>query len=333
MVARNSDSARGVNERFKDQSKKHEELVRSVGRGSSALRSASDAILEMDPEAGVPILKSGENNIGLLFRKEGDYNAEGQLEIVDETGSNFKNLKAGGVISNFDVNAGRNINVNGAAAIGGNLTVQNVYPRGELITGQGIRANGGLSCAGAFGVGLGATIGLGLKVGDAENPVGGRITNREMTTEGNIFVKGNIYYNGTLEDLQPSERRLKDTHKEITDGLSIIEKLKVGLWSYKKDFKDDGRRHIGIYVDELAEIAPDAIVDPPDLSQMPTEDTSQFDGEARNYENRAIIGFLVAAVQQLNDIKNANEKRMVQMQTDIDDLKESVRLLNEQTRQ
>lgn len=133
-----------------------------------------------------------------------------------------------------------------------------------------------------------------------------------ITTDPNGSMNSLHYYGGTFHGAFDSERYLKDHIEDITDGLSIIKRLVPARWTWKDPQRDldkgdcAGVTHAGLYVDEVAEAAPEAVFQSKVRAgtvynelEGQVESNYPIARKERTYDDRAILAYLVSAVQTL----------------------------------
>jgi hypothetical protein len=167
----------------------------------------------------------------------------------------------------------------------------------------GLRAEAGLSCGGAFVAGGMATANS-LRVNNSPVPAAGQIQTYDLTANNNIACTNTIFYRGGTLPATPSERRLKDHIENLGDPWPFIDQIVAARYRWLDTEHFDDRTHVGIYVDEMAEADPDTVQEP---SLMGLEDSVDAETAARWRHNhgrhpdeRALIAYLVRAVQDLN---------------------------------
>lgn len=123
----------------------------------------------------------------------------------------------------------------------------------------------------------------------------------DVNTDANGQMHSLDYYGGTFHGaLVASERRLKVHDSTIDNGLDVIRELVPARWRWREP--DDRWRghdhdlHAGVYLDEFEAVAPEAARD--QMRSAGPGEGPEPSGE-KTYEDRALIAYLVSAVQQL----------------------------------
>jgi hypothetical protein len=75
-------------DRLGDQDVSINDLAKTVARGVPAMRDASENVLELNPNATIPLLTSRRNDVGQSY-------VTGLLQVVDKTGQEWRDLSAG----------------------------------------------------------------------------------------------------------------------------------------------------------------------------------------------------------------------------------------------
>lgn len=125
---------------------------------------------------------------------------------------------------------------------------------------------------------------------------------------GNLFVKGNIRYNGTLSG--PSDRNIKENFQEI-DPQQILKKvanLPITKWNYIADEKDTP--HLG----PMAQDFYSAFGLGDDQKRIPLMDNG---------------GVALAAIKGLNQVVEAKEKKIVELNQALQDQSQALQDQNE----
>jgi hypothetical protein len=283
------------------QAKRIDNVTKAAGQGVPALVDQTTGnTLSLDMNTAGPVVTVPGSGVALGF-------INGGLYVNAEDGVNPASIHAAAITATTIGANGNLIAHGGDVNVTGNAICTNVIASGNvggasanfgpLTSGQ--TQTGNLVCAQLNASGYGYITG-GFQVGAADAPVGGRITCREITTVGNVAVGGNLYVTGTINP--PSERSLKNHVTDVVDGLDVINALKPSIYTWKDTEFRGERRHVGVYVDELADIAPDAVVERGSPEDVPTtnEDLAAKLTEGRSYEDRALIAYLVSAVQELS---------------------------------
>lgn len=249
MVARSEDKPRTVTDRLADTSRRVDEAVRAQGRGAPALRDASGNVLLMNPDAPHPLLTPAGIDAAVAFTDDGT------VKITSASTAEDRDMTVRDIVSSGEVHANRltatgqvqadnvGCNVLGVGTVNASAVTSGTVTSTGQLTGANVVANNQFN-AGGF-----AYIGGGLQVGAAEVPVGGRVTARECTLEGNLLVKGNIYCNGQFNP--PSSVEMKrDIQPLPFDAIETVRSAPAQLWRYS----DQDDWFIGPMAEKLPEI-------------------------------------------------------------------------------
>ena len=225
--------------------------------------------------------------------------------------------------------AGRAWITNSANSARVGLTAGDLASQGGITAATGISAGGtvsgaNLSTNGRMDAANHCTVGLGLKVGDTVNAVGGQITTREMTAVGNIAVDGNIYLKGTV---QPSDARLKYRFAPLeSSALEAFREVEWPSWLWlpspttNPDAPDgvnaiDPRRHVMATAQDMQAH--------PLLAMVVTEGTPGVSGREEDdtlgFDIASLVGIQGAALREAGDRITALEDELAALRARIGD--------------
>lgn len=328
MVARASD-ATTIHARVTQADQRQAELTRAVGRGGQALRDTENNVLIMAPGSSVPSLQSTDHDVGLTFRN-------GVLAITDASTEGFRTLNAGG--GHYESNVGCEGQMT-AGTMGTNVLGVGTANCGKIaIPGTAIAIDGGGMNAGPHifadhftinGTAVGADSGgmnAGPNVSAGQVSCGGTAFSATVSCSGlgtfndvgsnHIGVgtcnAGNLSYVALVPP--PSERGLKTDVDPIAHGLDVVNRLDPIRYRYTDpptvggdiEHEPDNPLRAGVFVDEIAEHAPELVIE-----------HQNADGPTghRTYDDRGLTAYLVSAVQELSDKVDALQKRVDELET------------------
>lgn len=293
-MRRSSDRPSTVPEALRSTNGGIEELARRQGRGTQALRNDAGHVITLDPAASNPVLRpqnaGGDYVTGMQFDQYG-------VRVVNPIyGTGNGDLTANAIATQSYVSAG------GAIVANGGVTSNN-----------GATINGQINLDGNLAMGFNQIFAGDIHVQNAQM---GNITGVNGNYSANQAAPRFIATIGLFGPVNPSERRLKTHTGDLVDPLDTVRKLRPAAWRWN-DLEQFGLpeesaetllggEHVGIYVDELADIDPRAVRTGPN-------------GHV-GYEDRALMAYLVGAVQQLADRNDALTTEIGQLRTELESL-------------
>lgn len=303
MVARSEDKPRTIHERVIDATSRLDEVNRALGRGSEALRNSAGHILNLNPDSAAPLLVPQQTDTGLKF-------TDGRLEITDATGSELRDLRVrrligGDVALLLDTSTAyiTDDDADGFRA----LQAGDVFAHGNVLVDGRVRGN-----VGAPGDGYstyGTHFGNVASGGAATTIEGGNHLGNTATFTNSIGAT-TLVYGGRVEDVQGNvrvapacERRLKNHVRDLDDPLAVVEKWRPAVSTWADDTireQRGGDPFAAVYVDEVADTAPEAVYD-------------RGDG-TRTTDDRGLLAYLTGAIQQLAADNRALTARVMELE-------------------
>lgn len=145
-----------------------------------------------------------------------------------------------------------------------------------------------------------------------------------------LDVNGSIRHNGTV--YAASDKRLKDNVDRFEYGLAEVLELNPITFQYtgRADINNGGkdRYHVGLYAQELQEVAPKIVSSFPHLEYADEEETILKSSEEYLQINETAIKFmLINAVQEHNEMLEVKEERISSLESEIEELKDLIRNL------
>ncbi len=169
-------------------------------------------------------------------------------------------------------------------------------------------------------------VGSGIRYGVVGNATGG-------STNWAGYFFGSVYATGSFV---PSDRKLKNDIRPITDALSIINRFKPSVYTYKTtEFEQmhlpEGTQY-GLIADEVAQVIPDAVKKAVQPARYENHDiqhgrklNDEVEFNAVNYT--AVIPILISAVQEQQKQIDVLLKHDQEQQQQIDELEKLVEAL------
>lgn len=248
-------------------------------------------------------LTSDTANQGMLQFPGQNLSMVGQpdgIHVANGANTAYANLLTGPLtVSGVVTILGGQINMGTGAIYAGHGAFTDIATSGNIATGTFNSANGAGITGTVFSTSASTTGAV---------PVAQQILTQDLSASRNIAVGGTLFYPGGT--LPASERSLKDHIEDLGDPWPFLMPLVPARFTWKDQEHHDDQRHVGLYVDEVAEADPDAIkVIPAIPSGMfgLDEDGEPLDAlverhnrnRGRYPDERALIAYLVKACQDL----------------------------------
>lgn len=263
-------------------------MARAQGRGSTALRDAAGNVLQMNAAAPYPLLRPQGVDGSVAFAYDGTVKIVSP-DTQEDRDMTVRDVQSSGRVEGAFVGSPRveadsmGTNLIGAgrgefgSVVSGSFAAGRVFIDDAGVTTPGVNAGGVIGCQTVECRGLVTANDMGT------NHIGAGV--------GNF---GDLSYYRLVPP--PSERRLKDHVEDITNGLHVIRQLSPARYRWRQEAGPvaDDLLHAGVYVDELDEHAPEVVWHPEGAV-------------GRTYEDRGLVAYLVAAVQELAERVGALE--------------------------
>lgn len=281
-----------LSETIRDIKRQLAELSRAVGRPTSQLRDGSDNVVHMADGGTGPIVAARNQGVSLVM-------AAGQVTVADEQGRGSAPLAASGFtgpvtgdthgVHHGDVGVASTEFYNHYGDLHGNSYGFHYGAVGDGTTQNQINATQ------IYGVDVHVT-------GRFYGEVGVPGTGPFFTTYGDVG-NGTNFFNlfGTVH--APSERGLKTAVQDF-DGAAIVDAVESPSWRWDPLVRhDDGQRHAGPMVDDIADAAPWLVRAPSDPEA------------ARMLSDRDLIGVLWNALRDTRARMMALELRVAELES------------------
>lgn len=256
------------------------DLVRAVGRGSTALRDESNNVLTLNPSADHPLLTAQAQDVALAFK-------DGQFHVTDATGTQDRTLSAGALTADT-------VTANGA------FQGTDINLSGALV-GNKLSTAGGFLDSVQFAIGANPIFCGHLAATDADLRGGsgllfaGTINCGQINMASNPIFCGDVHgINGIfLGTVTQSDARLKHEFHELgEDVLDGLLEAPVRRWRWRERWQTDPETGERLKLhDDREHIGPVA-------QDVPEELRVELDDGHLGIDGGSLAGALLALVQR-----------------------------------
>jgi hypothetical protein len=132
---------------------------------------------------------------------------------------------------------------------------------------------------------------------------GGGTRRMTMANNGDVTFTGNLFAN----NFNPSSLTLKDNVRTYENALDTVNRLR----GVSFDWKDSGKPAVGLIAEEVAKVVPEVV--------------AYNDGAVAGVNYASLVGVLVEAVKEQQGIVKEQQKAILTLQKELNELKGTIR--------